>query len=143
MWYARLIERLHWEAAAGHARSRMGSWHGGCFFKPQGRSCHNALVPRRPDEPLYVQSPLLLNTTALTIAVCRSSKGLANGSLTQEAFDCARLVGGRDMLSVSACLRMAEFYTPQLAARVTEYARDDLLLYGYPEWNGSVSRPWY
>ena len=142
-WYADLIERLHWQAAAGHVRSRMGKWHGGCFFKPRGRGCSDALAPRRPDEPLYTPSRLLFNETALRLAVGRSTKGSTNGSLTREAFDCARRGGGRDMLSVGTCLRMAEFYTPQLAARVTDYARDDLLLYGYPVWNGSVSTPWY
>lgn len=45
--------------------------------------------------------------------------------------------------SSKTCVSMAEHYTPEIASAVTEYARDDLVRFGYPVWHGDVAQPWY
>ena len=35
------------------------------------------------------------------------------------------------------------YYTPELAAAVTQYAKSDLEHFGYPVWDGNVENPWF
>eukprot|EP00966_Prymnesium_polylepis_P254348 5877914-Prymnesium_polylepis.2 len=45
-------------------------------------------------------------------------------------------------LACGACA-VEEHYTPELAQIVTTWAKRDLETFGYPEWDGRLSTPWY
>ena len=49
--------------------------------------------------------------------------------------------GGRN--AQGACERMEKYYTRAIAATVTQYAKNDLESFGYPEWDGNVENPWF
>jgi hypothetical protein len=36
-----------------------------------------------------------------------------------------------------------DHYTPEIAQLVTAWARNDLDVYGYPEWDGRLGSLWY
>ena len=41
-----------------------------------------------------------------------------------------------------ACSKLTEYYTAEVAALVTEWAHDDLVMFGYPPWTPSAETPY-
>ena len=115
-WYADVIGTLGWEASASDT-----GWQGDCFYRPVGTDCATALQPPAP-----------ANIT--TTSAASADRGGGGGG-------CSR--GRHGGHAHGGCEAMATHYTPELAALVTAFARGDLVRFGYPEWHGNVSEPWY
>ena len=113
-WFADVVGTLGWEASTSDA-----GWDGGCFYRPVGTDCGTAL---------------LLPPANATTSAPSAGRGGGGGG-------CGR--GGHGGHAHGGCEAMAAHYTPELAARVTAFARGDLVRFGYPEWHGNVSEPWY
>ena len=65
------------------------------------------------------------------------------GTSAVEAWAAKGLVAGGGRNRQGTCEKMQKYYTPALAALVSEYARSDLDMLGYPEWMGDTAEPWY
>jgi len=107
---------LVWELGLANA-TQDKRWKSGCFYRPPNHSCADAL--RVPEA---------------TGAVAGSPGG--TGCMA----DSLHL---RTPHVRHACARLAEYYTPELAAVVTATFRRDLERFNYPVWDGDVAHPWH
>ena len=152
-WYGRVIRSLGWEKAASYSR-----WNGGCFFKPRGTSCQTALVQAEhandtsssknmnsaPTDKAGADIEHAMPTADELAAIARQvSNRTGKATSTEITAVCARHALRRDFMSIEACLKMEHHYTPELARMVARYSRNDLELYGYPEWDGNLRNRWF
>jgi hypothetical protein len=112
-WYAPLVRELGIANATQDDR-----WKRGCFFIPPNGTCADAL--NVPDTAAGV--------------------GVGSGEGSKCVADEQHVPTHHVMHS---CARLAEYYTPKLAAVVTATFRKDLERFGYPKWNGDISRKWH
>jgi hypothetical protein len=112
-WYAPLVREL------GLAKDTQDKrWKRGCFYRPPNGSCADAL-----HEPWMED---VANCSGVDDTKCVAD---------------AQHVHTEHM--THSCARLAEYYTPKLAAVVTATYRDDLERFGYPSWDGDVAHPWH
>ena len=104
-WYAPLVEELGLVSAVNHS-----AWRGGCFWKPPGGTCADAL-----------------DVVAAAAAAAAGNKTRAKCGLTEEQ---------RVEHTHGSCHLLETFYSSDLAAIVTQYAKDDLDAFGYVPWPG-------
>ena len=90
------------------------AWRGGCWFKPAGTTCPDALLPPK---------------AGYTRAMGRECIGTA----------CSRDAKHE----TGAVSKLHTFYSPHEAAMVTEFFREDLRMFDYPEWRAAPGTvPW-
>lgn len=119
-WYPGLMRRLGLVAAVNDSRSWGAD---GCAWKPQGGTCQDALQEHQPGRARAAEER----------ACVRDGRETVSGQ------SAATLGGNQKAHSTGACAKLREFYTPELAALVTEWARADLVAFDYPAWNPALS----
>ena len=108
-WYPALVARLGIREHVSHR-----AWRGGCWFKPAGTTCPDALLPPK---------------AGYTRAMGRECIGTA----------CSRDAKHE----TGAVSKLHTFYSPREAAMVTEFFREDLRMFDYPEWRAAPGTvPW-
>ena len=90
------------------------AWRGGCWFKPAGTTCPDALLPPKA------------------------------GYLRAMGHACDGASCSRDAKhETGAVSKLHTFYSPREAAMVTEFFREDLRMFDYPEWRAAPGTvPW-
>lgn len=114
-WYAPLVQEL---GLAKDTQDRR--WKRGCFYRPPNGSCADAL-----------KVPMEAEVDGRTRSRHTKTRCVADAQHMRTAH------------VMHSCNRLAEFYTPELAAIVTATFRGDLERFDYPEWNGDVANPWH
>lgn len=142
--------QLGWEKTAAYKY-----WLGGCFFKPRGRTCETALlkylngtgtdvdVDRNQYQKVAEVSEVSGQGYHADERTAKKTQHLSANVSASSAAACTRHMALRDRLILDSCLRMAHYYTPHTARLVTKYARRDLETFGYPEWDGDLTLPWF
>ena len=102
---------------------------------PRRRACIRA------QRALIVESKLTLRVATPTTQAARRCKVTSVATLPAGIKQFLKGSDGRN--AQGACQRMEKYYTPELAAAVTQYAKSDLEHFGYPVWDGNVENPWF
>ena len=108
-WYPALVARLGIREHVSHR-----AWRGGCWFKPAGTTCPDALLPPKA------------------------------GYMRAMGHACDGASCSRDAKhETGAVSKLHTYYSPREAAMVTEFFREDLRMFDYPEWRAAPGTvPW-